>query len=83
MPLLFGQCRRGAASELKTISYAYLNLNMYAHVNRKAALQRKGMDIVTFCRVASGKCSEGLFDSCRALLKGYRKATGKCLKAIR
>ncbi len=35
-----------------------------------------------FQPIAAGKCSERLLDSRLALLKGYRKAAGKCPKAI-
>jgi hypothetical protein len=40
------------------------------------------MEIATFWLIAAGKCSYRLLDSRWVLLKGYRKAVGKCPKAI-
>jgi hypothetical protein len=55
---------------------------MLRNVNKNAALQRKGMEIATFLPIAAGKSSQRLLNSHWALLKGYRKAAGKCPKAI-
>jgi hypothetical protein len=40
------------------------------------------MEIATFYLTVAGKCSERLMDSRWAMLKEYRKAAGKCLKAV-
>jgi hypothetical protein len=79
-------------------------LQLSKNVYRNAALQKKGLEIVTFyrqplgnalkgCWTAAGKWSKGvgkplgnaqrLLGSLWAILKGYRKATGKCPKTIR
>ncbi len=57
-------------------------LRLLINVNRHAALQRKGMEIASFLPTAASKCSLRLLDSRWALLKGYRKAAGKCPEAI-
>jgi hypothetical protein len=46
------------------------------NITRNPTLQRKRMEIATFLLIAAGICSERLLDSCLALLKRYRKATG-------
>jgi hypothetical protein len=53
------------------------------NINRNVALQRKGMEIATFLPIPRWEMLLETTDSRKAQLKGYRKATRKCSKAIR